>query len=200
MNIEKDDLIEKLVSELSQLPSIGRKSAQRLAFFLLNQPTEKVKALTEAINEAKHKIRECQRCHNFTELELCKICSSANRHENLICVVEKPVDILLVERFGFYQGVYHVLGGSISPLDGIGPDELHFHSLKQRLLSLQEPEIILALPTNSDGEATSLYLMKWLKEVPVKISRLARGIPLGSDLSFVDEKTMQKAMEHRVLL
>ena len=156
--------------------------------------------LANSIINARKNIKECVICHNYTESDKCNICANSNRTENLICVVEKPADIFLIEKPGSFQGTYHVLGGSISPLDGIGPDELNITSLLNRLKNLSSPEIILALNTSSDGEATVMYLMKCLKEIPVTMSRLARGIPIGSNLQYVDERTMQKSLENRVPL
>jgi len=185
---------------LSLLPSIGQKSAQRLAYFLMNQDKNKVEDLAGAISLAREKIVHCSVCFNYTERELCKICDNPRREQNVICVVERPADILLVEKFGFYNGVFHILGGNISPIDGVGPNELNFAPLKSRIQKFKSPEVILALSTNTDGESTIMYLIKYLADTEVKISRLARGIPLGSDLQYVDEMTMQKAMENRVIL
>lgn len=194
------DLIENLIHQLTQLPSVGKKSAQRLAYFILHQDLAKVEQLGSAILEARKNIKECEVCHNFTEESLCAICQSPMRVDNLICLVEKPEDIPLLEKFGNFRGKYHVLGGCLSPLDGIGPGELNIHSLIRRVDSLEKPEIILALNTSSEGEATILYLQELFAERAVKVSRLARGIPLGSELQYVDEFTMQKALENRISL
>ena len=191
-------LIGTLIEELTQLPSIGRKSAQRLTYFLLHQKSERVAALATAIIEARTKIKACETCHDYTEEVLCLICSNPRRQQNLVCVVERPEDVLSLEKFGSFTGVYHVLGGCLSPLDGIGPDELNIRSLIHRVNQAKEGELIMALNTNPDGEATLLYLKKQLQNSIWKISRLARGIPLGSDLQYVDEVTMQKALENRV--
>jgi recombination protein RecR len=190
--------IDNLISRLSQLPSIGKKSAQRLAYFLLNQEFEKVEELADAILKAKSRIRNCKICQNYSENDKCGICNNINRLSNLICIVEKPSDIFLIERAATYRGVYHVLGGCLSPLDGIGPEQLNIASLIKRVKQLDSPELILALNTSSEGEATVMYLLKCFKNIPVKISRLARGIPVGSNLQFVDEITMQKSLENRV--
>lgn len=193
----KESILENLISQLATLPSIGKKSAQRLAYHLLSQNAKSVQDLAWALTEAKSKIKACCICGNYTERETCRICANPRRQNTLICVVEKPGDILAFERSATYSGMYHVLGGSISPLDGIGPGELNFNRLWER--SQQSGvELILALNTNAEGEATASYISQKLKGAGVKISRLARGIPVGSDLDFVDELTMQRALESRV--
>ncbi len=192
----KEIIIENLISQLAGLPSIGRKTAQRLAYHLLAQEEGAVQELARALNEAKARIHACSSCGNYTERAVCRICSSDRRQGNLICVVEKPADILAFERSGSYPGVYHVLGGSISPLDGIGPADLNFARLWER--SAAGVELILALNTNAEGEATASYIAQKLHGSSVKISRLARGIPVGSELEYVDELTVQRALESRV--
>ncbi len=193
----REIVIENLIGQLAHLPSIGRKSAQRLAYHLMAQNSEAVQDLAKALMEAKAKIHACSTCGNYTERELCRLCANPRRQANLICIVEKPADILAFERAGVYGGVYHVLGGSISPLDGIGPADLNFASLWERC-NLENLELILALNTNADGEATSTYIVQKLQGRKVKISRLARGIPVGSELDYVDDLTMQRALESRV--
>lgn len=192
----RENLIDNLISQLAGLPSIGRKTAQRLAYHLLAQDTGTVNELARTLNDAKARIHACVSCGNYTERETCRICANDRRQKNLICVVEKPADILAFERSGSYPGVYHVLGGSISPLDGIGPAELNFARLWER--SAGGVELILALNTNAEGEATASYIVQKLHGSPVKISRLARGIPVGSELEYVDELTVQRALESRV--
>lgn len=193
----REAIIENLIGQLAGLPSIGRKTAQRLAYHLLAQDEASVKELARTLTDAKSRIHACGSCGNYTEREICRICGNARRQHNLICVVEKPADILAFERSGSYQGVYHVLGGSISPLDGIGPADLNFARLWER--SAQgEVELILALNTNAEGEATASYIAQKLHGSPVRISRLARGIPVGSELEYVDELTVQRALESRV--
>ncbi len=195
----KDEtLIENLVGELSKLPSIGKKSAQRLAYYLLQQKSESVQKLAQSMLAAKQNVHACTRCGNYTERDLCRICSSTRRHQNLICVVEKPADVIAFERSDVFGGVYHILGGSISPLDGIGPAELNMASLFERCQ--EGVELILALNTNADGEATSMYIAQRLTGKNVRITRLARGIPVGSELEYVDELTVQRAFEGRVEL
>jgi recombination protein RecR len=192
-----ETLLENLIARLSGLPSIGRKTAQRLAYHLLAQDSAGVNALARAMSEAKSKIHPCSVCGNYTERETCAICSSTRRHRGLICVVEKPSDILAFERSGSYQGVYHVLGGGLSPLDGIGPDDLNLAKLWERSEG-ENVELILALSTNAEGEATASYIAQRLHGRPVKISRLARGIPVGSELEYIDELTVQRALEGRI--
>ena len=193
----QENLIENLISQLAGLPSIGRKTAQRLAYHLLGQEPGSVQELAKALTEAKARIHPCAECGNYTERERCRICDSERRQRDLICVVEKPGDILAFERSGTYPGVYHVLGGSISPLDGIGPGELNFARLWER--AARGPvELILALNTNAEGEATASYIAQKLQGSQAKVSRLARGIPVGSELEYVDELTVQRALEGRV--
>ncbi len=195
----KETLIENLIAQLAGLPSIGRKTAQRLAYHLLAQDSDVVNELARTLTEAKSRIHACTSCGNYTERELCRICGNTRRQQNLICVVEKPGDILAFERSGTYQGVYHVLGGSISPLDGIGPADLNFARLWERSVQAQV-ELILALNTNAEGEATATFIVQKLHGSGAKISRLARGIPVGSELEYVDELTVQRALESRVEL
>ena len=193
---QREDPIEQLITRLAGLPSIGRKTAQRLAYHLLAQDSDTVNALSRALVEAKTRIHPCATCGNYTEAELCRVCGNPRRNHNLICVVEKPSDILTFERSGGYQGVYHVLGGNLSPLDGIGPADLNMSKLWERALA--DVELILALSTDAEGEATASYIVQKLHGRPVKISRLARGIPVGSELEYVDELTVQRALEGRV--
>ncbi|HKP97507.1 MAG TPA: recombination mediator RecR [Fibrobacteria bacterium] len=192
----REILIESLIGQLAGLPSIGRKTAQRLAYHLLAQEEDAVRELARALTEAKARIHACASCGNYTERDICRICGNERRQKNLICVVEKPADILAFERSGSYQGVYHVLGGSISPLDGVGPADLNFARLWER--SAAGVELILALNTNAEGEATASFIARKLHGAPVRISRLARGIPVGSELEYVDELTVQRALESRV--
>jgi recombination protein RecR len=190
-----ESLLENLITQLSTLPSIGRKTAQRLAYHLLAQDSASVNALARALSEAKSRIHPCSVCGNYTEKDTCTICSNTRRIQSLICVIEKPSDILAFERSGTYQGVYHVLGGGLSPLDGIGPDDLNMAKLWER--SRGDVELILALSTNAEGEATATYIAQRLHGRGVKISRLARGIPVGSELEYIDELTVQRALEGR---
>jgi recombination protein RecR len=193
----RENCIENLITHLASLPSIGRKTAQRLAYHLLSQESGPVQELARALTDAKSRIHPCATCGNYTEQEVCRICASGRRQQELICVVEKPADILAFERSGTFPGVYHVLGGCISPLDGIGPGDLNFARLWTRAAA-GRVELILALNTNAEGEATASYIVQKLHGVPVRISRLARGIPVGSELEYVDELTVQRALEGRV--
>ncbi len=193
----RETIIDNLITQLAALPSIGRKTAQRMAYHLMAQDADSVRELARALTDAKSRIHPCNCCGNYTERETCRICSNERRAKNLICVVEKPADILAFERAGTFPGVYHVLGGTISPLDGIGPADLNFTTLWERA-RLERVELILALNTNAEGEATVTYIQQRLHGLSVKISRLARGIPVGSELEYVDELTVQRALESRV--
>ncbi len=190
-------LLENLIERLADLPSIGRKSANRLAYHLLAAPLQEVEALSQALLNARRGVHPCQSCGNHAETELCQVCANPRRDQGLICVVEKPSDIAALERIGAFRGVYHMLGGVLSPLDGIGPAQLNLAKLFERCAG-NVTEIILALGTHSEGEATSTYIVQKLKDKPIRVSRLARGIPAGSDLDWVDEITMQRALEGRV--
>jgi recombination protein RecR len=194
---EREALLEQLIDRLASLPSIGRKSAQRLAYHLLSRPEEEVAEFAQTIHQARKRIHPCERCGNHTEHALCRICSHPRRQQNLICVVEKPAEVAAFEKTGSFQGVYHVLGGCLSPLDGIGPGDLRMEILFNRA-STEGAEVILALNTNAEGEATATYISQRLAGGPAKVTRLARGIPVGSDLEFVDELTMLRALESRV--
>jgi len=189
--------LEVLIEELGRLPSIGRKSAQRMAFHLLRRPTEEVLALADAIRDVKEKVTECATCGNISEGETCLICADPKRQEDLICVVENPVDVVAIERTGVFKGRYHVLGGGISPLDGVGPDDIRAHELLERVRAGRVKEVILATSASSVGEATAHYLEQLLRGADASVSRIARGIPMGSDLEFADQVTLQKALEGR---
>lgn len=195
----RSSLLETLVDRLAGLPSIGRKSAQRLAHYVLAAPVEEVEALSRALIEARRGIRPCAVCGNHAEAERCSVCGNPRRDATLVCVVERPSDVAAFEKLGTYRGLYHVLGGTLSPLDGIGPAELNLSSLFARCADGVE-EVILALGTHADGEATATYIVQRLRDTPVRVTRLARGLPAGSDLEFVDELTMKRALEGRVEL
>ncbi len=199
MQFYTSESLEKLIGEFSKLPGIGRKTAQRLAFYLLKQPDEEVKALAQALIDVKEKTKLCSVCFNITETDPCPICSSASRDHSTICVVEEPNDVLAIEKTGMYHGVYHVLGGALSPLDGVGPENLKIKELLARMTD-EVQEVILATNPNVEGEATALYIQKLLKPLRKRVTRLARGIPTGSDLEFVDELTLSRALEGRNLL
>jgi recombination protein RecR len=195
------DSLESLVDELSKLPQIGRKTAQRLAMHIIKQPKEEVEKLSKALVEIKEKIKFCNVCCNITEDEVCKICSSEKRNKSVICVVEDPKDVYAIEKTNEFRGMYHVLHGRISPLDGIGPNDIKIKELLYRLDEKENSkvdELILALNPTVEGETTILYLNKLIKPLNVKITRIARGIPIGADLEFADEVTLAKAIEGRV--
>lgn len=189
-------LLEKLVSELSKLPGIGRKSAQRLSIYFLKQSKSEVQELARTLIEVKEKVRECEICFNFTESSPCSICLSKNRNRSIICVVEEQTDLMAIERSGEYKGLYHVIGGVISPLDGISPDDLHIQELFDRLDSVEE--VIIATNPSIEGETTTLYLQREMKNRDIKITRIARGIPMGSAIEHADQVTLVRALEGRV--
>jgi len=189
--------IERLIEELKRLPSIGQKTAQRLAFHLLRASKEDAFALAGAIREAKEKIRECSVCNNITDTDPCFYCSSATRNRKTICVVEEPHNILAIEKTRQYGGLYHVLGGALSPLSGVGPDQLKIKSLIERLKNGAVEEIIVATNPTAEGEATAVYLSKLIKPLGIRVTRIGVGIPVGSDLEYADEVTMLKAIEGR---
>lgn len=189
--------VTRLIDELKRLPGIGQKTAQRLAFFLLRSDRDQAIALSDAIREAKERIHECSVCNNITDTDPCFFCSSPSRNKSLICVVEEATNIQAVEKTRQFSGMYHVLGGSLSPLQGIGPDQLHIKSLIERLKGGNVEEIIIATNPTAEGEATAVYLSKLIKPLGVRVTRIAMGIPVGSDLEYADEVTMLKAMEGR---
>ncbi|MFI5372055.1 MAG: recombination mediator RecR [Candidatus Eisenbacteria bacterium] len=189
--------LELLVEELTKLPSIGQKSAQRLAMHLLRVPREEALRLAEAIRAVKERVGFCSRCGNFSEDDPCLICSDPTRDGGTICVVEQPVDVLAFERTGQYRGRYHVLGGALSPLEGTHPEDLRIPQLLQRLKDGEVREIILATNPNVAGEATALYLSRLLGPLGVRVTRIARGVPMGSDLEYSDMVTLARALEGR---
>jgi recombination protein RecR len=189
--------ITRLIDELKHLPGIGQKTAQRLAFFILRAKPEDALALAEAIRDAKLNVRECSVCNNITDTDPCLYCTSATRNRRTICVVEEPTNISAVERTRQFSGMYHVLGGSLAPLQGIGPEQLKIRSLVERLKGGGVEEIIIATNPTAEGEATAVYLSKLIKPLGVKVTRIGVGIPVGSDLEYADEVTMLKAMEGR---
>jgi len=197
--------LDRLVHELSRLPGIGPKTAQRLAYHILKNGLEQGHKLAESVMRVHSEVKQCPRCFNFTDLDLCKFCSDAHRSDDVICVVEEPMDITRIESSGAFRGRYHVLHGSISPLEGILPDQLKIVELLKRVETSQSDscataikEVILALDSDLEGDATTLYLAQKLSERKIKVSRLAHGIPIGSDIDFVDERTMGRALENRM--
>jgi recombination protein RecR len=189
--------LARLIDELKRLPGIGQKSAQRIAFHLERVPREDAERLAVAILDAKDKIRLCSVCNNLTELDPCEYCTDTRRDGEVICVVETPYNIIGVEKTREFRGLYHVLHGSLSPLQGIGPDQLKLKNLLERLRSGKVKELIIATSPTVEGEATAVYLSKLIKPLGVKVSRIAMGIPVGSELEFADEVTMMKAIEGR---
>lgn len=189
--------VARLIDALQKLPGIGPKTAQRLTFFLLKRPAEEVTALSEAIARVKSQIINCSLCFNVTEEDPCRICSDPARDARLLCVVEEPNDLLAMERTGQYRGRYHVLLGALSPLDGIGPEDLRVRELLARLEGQPAEEVILATNPNVEGEATAIYLAKLLKSLVPRVTRIARGLPVGGDLEYADEVTLGKALEGR---
>jgi len=189
--------VSRLIEELHKLPGIGPKSAQRLAYYLLRIPEEQARALAEAILAVKEKVVLCAVCQNFTEADPCSICQDQGRDRSRICVVEKPLDILAVERTRKYAGLYHVLHGVLSPMDGVGPDDLKIKGLVERLKDGSVKEVILATNPNLEGEATAMYLSRLMAPLGLRVTRLARGLPFGGDLEYADELTMTRALEGR---
>ncbi|MCI8280805.1 MAG: recombination protein RecR [Lachnospiraceae bacterium] len=191
--------IGKLIEELSGLPGIGSKSAQRLAFHILNMPLEHVEQLSDAIINARRNVRYCRQCYTLTDEELCPICSNPQRDQKLIMVVEDTRDLAAYEKTQKYQGVYHVLHGAISPMLGIGPNDIKLKELMQRLQG-EVDEVIIATNSSLEGETTAMYISKLIKPTGIKVSRIASGVPVGGDLEYIDEMTLLRALEGRVEL
>ena len=189
--------VARLIEEFYKLPGIGPKSAQRLAYYLLRMPAAEAQALAAAILDVKEKVGFCSICQNVTDVDPCRICASEQRERSVICVVEEPLDILAIERTRAYRGLYHVLHGAISPMDGIGPEELKIKELLGRLRSEEVREVILATNPNLEGEATAMYLARLLRPLSLKVTRLARGLPAGGDLEYADDVTLTRALEGR---
>jgi recombination protein RecR len=189
--------IAKLVEEFQKLPGIGHKSAQRLAFHIINLPNEKVQGLANSILEAKQKTKYCSVCSNLTDVDPCSLCSSTSRDKSSICVVQDARDVVAMERTREFKGLYHVLQGAISPMQGIGPGDIRIKELLQRLGDGEVKEVILATNPNVEGEATAMYISKLIKPLGVKTTRIAHGIPVGGDLEYADEVTLAKAIEGR---
>jgi len=191
-------VLEKLVQEISKLPGIGRKTARRLAFHLISGDREKMESLAQVLMEAKNKLVHCKLCYGFAESEICQICDNPRRDRESLCVVERASDILPFENSGAHKGLYFVLGGALSPLDGIKPESLHIPELIERLEKENIKELILALGSSPEAESTALYIDRVLLNSPIHRTRLARGIPVGSDLEFIDDVTMLRAFKERV--
>jgi recombination protein RecR len=189
--------VARLVEEFSKLPGIGSKTAQRLAFFILKMPDTEARNLARAIVEAKQRTKYCSVCGNLTDEDPCSICRNKSRDTGIICVVEEPRDVIAMERTREFKGVYHVLHGAISPMEGIGPEDISVKELLQRLAQNEVREVIMATNPNVEGEATAMYLSKLIKPFGIKVTRIAHGIPVGGDLEYADEVTLTKALEGR---
>ena len=189
--------LTRLIDQLQRLPGIGRKSAQRLAFHIMKAPRDEAERLAEALRDVKDKVVYCSACNNVTEIDPCPICTDESRDRRVFCVVEEPTNVLAIERSRDYNGHYHVLMGALSPLQGIGPDELKIKGLLTRVAAGGVDEVILATNPNVEGEATAIYLARLLKPLGVKVTRIAMGVPVGSDLEYADDITMHKAIEGR---
>ncbi|TCO72647.1 recombination mediator RecR [Marinisporobacter balticus] len=189
--------VARLIEEFSKLPGIGRKTAQRLAFHVLNMREADVVNLSESIVDAKKKIKYCSQCGNMTDIDPCNICRNTQRDKRFICVVEDPRDVVAMEKIREFKGIYHVLHGAISPMDGIGPEEIRIKELLIRLQNDEVEEVILATNSTIEGEATAMYISKLVKPSGIKVTRIAHGIPVGGDLEYADEVTLSKALEGR---
>jgi recombination protein RecR len=191
------EAVTRLVDEFSRLPGIGPKTASRLAYYLLRAPVAQVQALGEAISTLRERITFCSQCFNITEADPCPVCTDERRERNAVCVVEEPLDVLAIERTGEYRGLYHVLHGAISPVDGIGPDDLRIAELVGRVRPAGIAEVILATNTSLEGEATAMYIQRQLLPFGLRVTRLARGLPVGGDLEYADAITLARALEGR---
>ena len=190
--------IERLIRELSRFPGVGQKTAARLAFFILRSSGEDARSLADSILAVKEKIRLCSKCFNITDVDPCKLCMNERRTRDLICVVEGPQDIASIEKTGEFRGLYHVLNGVLSPLDGVGPDDLNIESLVKRVVEDGVTEVIVATNPKVEGETTALYISRLLKPFDVKVTRLAQGLPMGGELEYFDEATVARAIEGRI--
>jgi len=189
--------IRNLIRNISRLPGIGEKTAERLAMHILNLPRKEAELLAQSILEIKKKIRFCSMCFSLSDSDLCRICGDQARNNTLLCVVERPADMVAIEKSGSFSGLYHILQGVLSPMDGKGPDDIRIRELMTRTAAGRIKEIVLATGTNAEGEATASYIAERLKAYPVKVSRIASGVPMGGDLKYVDQVTLRKAMETR---
>lgn len=189
--------ISALIEEFSKLPGVGPRSAERLTFFLLRGDGNHEQRLGRALQDLRNQLQVCQRCHNYAEAELCVICNHPGRNASLLTVVEEPLDVVAVEKTGLYQGLYHVLGGVISPIDGVGPAQLTVNQLLERVRGGEIEEVVLATNPTTEGEATALYIRKQLEDSGVRVTRLARGLPVGGDLEYADQITLGRALQER---
>lgn len=191
------DSIEKLIDSLIKLPGIGRRSAERIVSHILGASKDEIKNLSDAVNKVKENVRFCRICNNLSEQELCKICDDARRNKDIICIVEKPTDVTAIEKTGNFSGVYHVLLGSIAPLEGRGPSDLKIDGLLQRIKQNNIKEVIIATDADTEGETTAMYLTKIIKPLGVNVSRIGLGLPVGSNLEYADVTTISKSLESR---
>lgn len=189
--------VENLINELYKLPGVGPKSAQRLAFFILQSPIDEVRRLAEAILTAREKVVYCSVCFNLTDQDPCAICRDETRDPTIICVVERPRDVLALEKTRVYQGLYHVLHGAVSPMQGIGPEQLRIRELMERIRENKIKEVILGTNLNTEGDVTAMYIARLLEPFEIKVTRLAHGLPVGGDLEYADELTLEKSLEGR---
>lgn len=191
-------LLENAVSEISQLPGIGKRTALRLVLHLLKQPEQQTLQLTSALMHLKQDVKSCQKCHNISDLEICEICSNPSRDQSIICVVEDIRDVMAIENTRLFKGVYHVLGGKISPIDGIGPSQLKINTLIEKVKSGETKELIFALSSTIEGDTTNFYIYKQIKDFGVETSTIARGIAIGDELEYADEVTLGRSLIHRI--
>lgn len=189
--------VTRLIEAFAQLPGIGPKTASRLTFYLLRRPAEQAETLADALRDLKQRIVFCSVCYNITEVSPCTVCSDEGRDRSIVCVVEEPLDVVAIDRTGEYRGLYHVLHGAISPVEGIGPDELRINELLARIKAHPVQEVLLATNPNLEGEATAMYLARLLQPLGVRVTRLARGLPVGGDLEYADAVTLGRALEGR---
>ncbi|MGD8979356.1 MAG: recombination mediator RecR [candidate division WOR-3 bacterium] len=190
-------LLKDLIEKLQWLPGVGRKSAQRIAFYLQKMDTTRVQELTDAIMRARTRLKECSSCYNLSEKNPCEICSDEGREKDRICVVEQPSDVMVIEKTSEYRGIYHVIHGVISPIDNIGPEDLRIDSLISRLRNGSVSEVIIATNPTTEGDVTAIYIAKLVKPLGIKVTRIARGLPMGSDLDLADTTTLSRALEGR---
>lgn len=196
--MSQTDPVNRLIAEFAKLPGVGEKTAMRLAYFVLRSDARDIQQLTEALTAAKERVRFCEECFTFTELSPCQICTSPTRNKSIVCVIEKPADLMAIENSQRFSGQYHVLHGVLSPLDGIGPDQLRIRELIGRITRHQIQEVILALNPSVEGEATGVYLTKLLSPLGVNVTKIAHGIPVGAVLEYTDRQTIGRALENRI--
>ena len=191
-------LLEKAVNEMAQLPGIGKRTALRLVLHLLRQPVEQTQFLSQALTTMREEIKFCKSCHNISDVEVCEICNNSARNHKIICVVEDVRDVMAIENTNQFKGIYHVLGGKISPIDGVGPSQLNIHTLVEKVKSGQIEELIFALSSTMEGDTTNFYIYKQIKDCEIKTSTIARGIAVGDELEYADEVTLGRSILHRV--